>query len=140
MPVSFTTVMVWTLVVGTVHEEVWKVGLCEAIFVWTAFHTAYVLDRTCFSRMRRKHGWSMLTFHAGDAVLHHAPLVVALGSGAHPTSTHVLAALGAFWAWCGVATGGSLVLDRAYVVMPRAAWYLCEGVGGLCMFAYVSIR
>ena len=125
-------------------SSLWAVGSCMVVFTAVTFHCALLLDRTCFARMRAKEGWSASVFHAGNLLLHVAPLtLVVLAPPRSLSPWHVGGASLAYAMWAGVRSGGTFCLDHVYVPMRPRAWVVipCMGVmGEACLLMACNYR
>jgi hypothetical protein len=114
-----------------------KIGRLLSVFVWSSFHTAFVLDPSSFSRMRSKHGWNAPVFHVGNAALHHLPLFYSL---LYPSNVinieHVFVSVLIFGMWLFIVSGGTMRPDEMYVPLKVVYWYFCYFSGIISMLAY----
>lgn len=144
----FTIVMLLHIGLGATFEWwfgetnwAYAAGCAYAVFVFVSFQTtALLLDRTAPARMRRKFGWSRLTFLLGDAVLHGLPLLVAI---ARPptfanTETLLLSTAGGFltWAMYSADRGTLLCFNDMYVPLRHRHWHAAEFVAAAATCAY----
>ena len=114
------------------------VSAVNAVFVWACFHTAYVVDNTCFGRMRSKNRWTLWQFHAGNFVFHHLPLMASLCDLPDLTLLEVAMAGTVFLAWLVYVTNGSMYPNNVYVPMARKTWNICYLSGCFACLALYS--
>lgn len=134
-PPHFTMCMLGTMTLAAAlrNDDLLGVARLQAVFVWITFHVARLVEPDCYARMRRKHGWGPLYFHAGNALLHHAPFAISLAISSTSSSPLALSHLGgscaAFFVWLVWATEGAMFPDDAYVPMARWKWCACYAAG-----------
>lgn len=136
---KFTTIMNAVTLVSVLCPHlpfVRGVATVSAIFVWACFHTAYLVDRTCFGRMRARNRWTVGEFHVGNFLFHHLPLAMTLRDSPVPTLFEVAVSVVVFLCWLLFATEGSMYPDQVYVRMPRNAWNVCYAAGCLACASY----
>lgn len=110
-----------------VDSHAWAVAVCLLWGSLLSFTAAPLVDPTVYARMRRKNGWSTLVFHAGNLVLHVAPLGVTFSwPPTDMTLAHGVVAVLTHAAWGVWAGGATLCLDDVYV--PLHDWRVPWGV------------
>lgn len=140
----FTNVSVATFVAGLWAGKaslLYAIGAQFVVFSCASFHVAALMDPTCFSRMRRRRGYSFAYFHFGNIILHVIPALYTLHA---PPTTHrvwacmILACL-LHEAWAMIVTGGTFNLDDVYVPMSHssgAVWHVLTLVGFVSQAAF----
>ena len=112
------------------------VGTYLCTFVITSFHACGAMDRTCFSRMRKRRKWSYAYFHAGNVVIHWLPAAYGWWVCVEPPSvTSLLLAIHVMLAWCAIERKDAMFCHNdIYVPLPKRTWYLahCIGVMSMC--------
>lgn len=116
------TAVAWTVLVLGWAAAPSLGGLAKPLF-WgstVSFTLAPAFDATAYERMRRRRGWGVVTFWAGNLALHFAPLWALASTPTTVWDGVCAAALHVAWAtW---ETGGTFRLDDCYVPLPRRVW------------------
>lgn len=128
MCVTFTSVtfFLYTFAHIIQWEEVSAVCIPLLWGVIVSFGLARVLDSTVYARMRKHRGWSLVTFHAGNVILHYLPLAFPPLLTRRLTHRDGLCAAVLQLTWAVVVSdGGLFVLDSVYVPMRPWMWKTC---------------
>lgn len=96
-------------------------SICTLWSVFVTFSCVPLFEPTAYERMRRKHNWTFLQFHAGNVVLHVVPLLVVFGK-ACVRLRHAILSSFCRLAWSCLVSRGSMRLDDAYVPLAPATW------------------
>jgi len=124
--VSYTTISLtlYAIAHATRSAVVSAIAIPTLWGVLTSFSCAVLIDPTAYARLRRKRGWSTLTFWSGYVVLHVLPVclpppcaTVEWHHGALAAALHV--------AWWVAVTRGTMDLGEIYVAAPPRLWYAC---------------
>jgi hypothetical protein len=98
-------------------------GLSKSLLLGcnVSFSCAPLFDAHAYSKMRRKYGWSTVTFWVGNVVLHMVPLFLVWDAKVTLVQGMVAAAIHIFW--YVVISKGTGSLDHVYVPLSgRRSW------------------
>ena len=102
-------------------SNLWSIGSQLAFGGFVSFHALPLLDKSGYSRMRKKNRWSKLVFHEGNFILHIIPCIVILRNPPVYKIIHSILANVIHLVWA-ILSSGSIHCDNVYIPLESYVW------------------